>query len=62
MKKGEVDGFTEIYLSKSTNGDKIVVKRTMAKDGSSKWRLNGALQSAAFLYCLYVPAQARFQC
>ena len=49
VKKGEVDGFTEIYLSKSTNGDKIVVKRTMAKDGSSKWRLNGAPQRAAFM-------------
>lgn len=45
MKKGEDEGFTEIQLSKDTNGDRIVVKRTMTKEGNSKWKLNGAALS-----------------
>ena len=42
VKKGENEGFTEIYLSKDTNGSRIVVKRVMKKEGTSTWKLNGA--------------------
>ena len=45
VKKGESEGFTEIYLSKDTNGSRIVVKRVMKKEGTSTWKLNGTTRS-----------------